>query len=961
MNKFRLFFYLLLPALLYSCVADEMHNKVDIVTDKGVEVYVSLQMPAASILTTRAISEIDENYIEDINVLAFKADNTKDSGWAFAYSAVGTSISDVEEDNAKKAKKQFTVKLMKDSEQQTLVILANVNSQLEALGEIAEGTDKDELLAQLVYSNNGKWNANNDAAEDDASKTFTAFPMWGEVKETINDRITEISGVSLVRGVARFDLLLSQDIIDADNFTLNEVYVYNSKNQGRIVPDTDNLLNTAKVKAATVPAGNINNASPLVYTVPTSMKTAFVRTIYLFEATGKQETEASAATCVVVGGTYGTDSQPTYYRLDFLKKETTDSYYRDLLRNHLYRMNILKVLGSGYSTPEEAFNSKSFNIVAEVVEWDNGQAGDVIFDGQYHLSICPKMVFNFSKSADMETVNVKTDVPAGFQITKITEANGTVNNGWLSTNKTINTFYGAGGTETAISIVVSENKTGEVRTGYIYIKAARLEAKLTVTQSKRDVVFSFIEYINDNGTGLNIPHTGCKIGAKVHTNTDWGLSTNIKGVEASMAEPALDTAADYTLEVTIPANTTWEPIDRKLWVLYKGIAFQETLFTQAAAPGIRTVNANNQEITELIFVSPVGVAPNKQTLTVNWSPKDADLAVTTTKVGNTAFPTNAGAPTSGTITGGNKGTGTISYPIQPVAFTAAEQNNNPFLEKVSKVEFAVDNVKTSILLRQLCYNLVTDVKNEYMLNGQEETLTVQANFAWKIASVIDNDNILQNKNSLIGLTSRNGNKIKLSMAAATKDKSKDGKKATITFTNTEDKNSTYRIVITAVEVLYVGRFGGALVNKGGVWQFEKELVVQSTHESRGIIWGGNQTLSGVTTDVNNGKGNTYNLHKKSATAFPAANLCFMKNANYDNITSVNNVNYKWFLPAQKQLMSIWVVHNSFGTNEFGHGDVWTSTEGGGRPDIACYVDFSDGGTAYSTKDYPRSVRCVREL
>ncbi|NDV58279.1 hypothetical protein [Bacteroides sp. 519] len=588
MNKIKT--RLLLPAtlwafLLVACTPedDSTEYPTPIVPEK-VDVRVSLQMPASSTpASTRAISVIDENYVEQIDVLAFKADGSKASGWAFAYSAEGRSIIDVTEDNPTKAKKQFSVTLIKATTEQTFVVLANARNELTALGYIGPGADKDELLARLVCSNADKWNANNDKGENDASKTFKPFPMWGEVKETLTDQVKEISGVSLVRGIARFDLLLSQDVIDDGNFVLNQVYVYNSKNQGRIVPDVANLKHSAKVQAATVPTGNINNTSPLVYTVPTTMRTAFERTIYLFEATGKAEDKASEATCIVVGGTYGADTKPTYYRLDFLKKEITDTYYRDLLRNHLYRMTILSVKGRGYNTPDEAFNSKSFNMIATVVEWDDGQAGNVIFDNQYYLSIQPEMVFNFRKEADATPVTVKTDVPAGFKITKITEADGTTaNTGWLTTNKTTGTLYGAGELPTDVSIRVSENTTSALRTGHIFLEAGRLQAKLTVHQDikpKRVATFNFIEYINVNGTGTNIPYNGGKITAKVNTNMAWGLQTNI-GEELYMAEPALETPADYTLTATFPANTTWNTIGRKILITNNNKVVRETVFAQ---------------------------------------------------------------------------------------------------------------------------------------------------------------------------------------------------------------------------------------------------------------------------------------------------------------------------------------------------------------------------------------------
>lgn len=318
--------------------------------------------------------------------------------------------------------------------------------------------------------------------------------MWGEVTRKIDDGITAIRDVGLLRGIARLDVLLAGGV---NNFKLDEVYVYSSKIKGHVVPATGNLemiqvadnpdIIQYKVKAATVPTGEINNNTPLFYPVPAAQSALFEREIYLFEAKAAGQSESSKATCVVVGGTFGSDGRTTYYRLDFFRKdENTQEFtkdYKDILRNHQYRMVIKSVSGRGYDTPDDAFNSKAINMVVDVTEWDDGQAGDVIFDGQHYLSIKPEMVFNFDRDADAGSVKVKTDVPDGWKITKITEADGTTpNSGWLSTDKITDKAYGTGEAEVPVAINVTENSGGVARTGYIFLQAGRLVAKLTVNQ-----------------------------------------------------------------------------------------------------------------------------------------------------------------------------------------------------------------------------------------------------------------------------------------------------------------------------------------------------------------------------------------------------------------------------------------------------------------------------------------------
>jgi hypothetical protein len=863
----------LLAIILISCADADFESKRGEMTGKEIDVRISLQMPA-SLPKTYAISEIDENHVREIDVLAFKEDPGQASGWAFAYKAKATSITDATGTNPNKAKKQFTVRLIKDPEnEQTLVILANSRAQLEALGSIAVDADKDELLARLVYSNSGKWNANNDKEEDDPAKDFDSFPMWGEAKATLTDAPPQIADIHMLRAVAGIDVVLDRDVA---NFTLDEIHIYNSKNAGRIVPDPANLESPARVNAATEPPGNINNGTSLVYTVPSSMNTTFERTIYLFEAQGKAENQSSLATCVVVGGTFGTDGKTTYYRLDFLKKETSDSYFRDILRNHRYTMNITSVTGSGYDDPDDAFNSKSINMVADIVDWDDGDMGIIAFDGQHILSVS-RDEFSFMREAkstddDDNLLYVRTDCADGWSVDKIVdEADGTTEVTWL----TLTPDSGAANGKTEVHLTYEENNTNAERCAIVWIEAGRLRYPIRVTQS---------------------------------------------------------IMADLSLRIT--------------------------------------KTGTSEEITELLFVSRVDAAPNPQSMTVSWKPLDADLTIVSSAIGSNAFPTSLGTPTSGTIPAGNGATGEVVYAISPPAMTPAETDpitGDPFLEKVSLLSFMVTNgfayENKNVLLRQVNYNLLSDVKSGYKLNSQYETIRIRSNFAWEITSVTDDHGILQDENTeLIGIrgsvNTTTGTSITIHMSPQTSNGDKTGKTATITLTNQAD-DSTWDITVTAVEnVLYVGRFGGDLIETDGVWQFEQALYVQDSDESINTQWSStSNTLLGVTNNIL-GKQNTYDLHENNPSDNFAAKLCFEKNDNYVSITGVTNPDYQWYLPAQKQLMAIWISHSSFAT-PLTATDYWSATEFNLASSWG--VEFGTGITTFLNKVSTNRVRCVREF
>ncbi len=496
-NYLKLMLFCLPVFLLAGCIADDDPVKGGTgSTDREVPVRVTLQMPAASTPNTYAISAIDENYVADIDVLAFKP-NADQTVWEFTYRVKGTSITDQTGSNPIRARKQFQVNLIADeANPQLLVVLANVRSQLDALGNIATGTAKDALLNSLVFENASSWNANNDKPDDAPEKTFTPFPMWGEVTTTVNDGTTQITGVNLLRSIARMDVLLTDEVTD---FTLDKIYVYNSKSKGRIVPATVNLDgSTTKVKAATVPTGSINNTSPLIYEIPEGMERLFERTIYLFEAQGTTSAHASQATCLVVGGTYGSDSQPTYYRVDFFKKDTQGKYtadYRDILRNHRYRIHITSVSGSGYDSPQEAFEAKAFNMGAEIFEWDDNDMTDVVFDGQYMLSVSPgEFFFNQEALAAAEGKNriyVYTDYPKGWAVEKIVDAtDDTTIATWLSVQENIE---GVAKVKKTLWIKMNENTTGSERTAKIWFAAGRLRYAVTVRQGITSTYLSVID------------------------------------------------------------------------------------------------------------------------------------------------------------------------------------------------------------------------------------------------------------------------------------------------------------------------------------------------------------------------------------------------------------------------------------------------------------------------------------
>jgi hypothetical protein len=259
---------------------------------------------------------------------------------------------------------------------------------------------------------------------------------------------------------------------------------------------------------------------------------------------------------------------------------------------------------------------------------------------------------------------------------------------------------------------------------------------------------------------------------------------------------------------------------------------------------------------------------------------------------------------------------------------------------------------------------VSDVASEYVLDTsvQDKIINVRSNFGWTITAVADGDDILQNEGALEGTTGAAntgaGNPLTITLQKEAANGSKNGKTATITFTSLIDGSMWY-ITITATDALYVGMFGGAVKVIGtNEWQFENKLYIQARDQSSGLTWGPTGDNTGV-RDYWDGKGNTLALYQRSSTNYPAANACFTKNSGHTSITEKTDANYVWYLPAQKQLMAVWVSNNSFDAYKLS-ADYRSATENSTM--YAWNVNFGDGATHnYNDKATPSlRVRCVRE-
>ncbi len=463
----------ILLLLVHSCIYDKnLPVPEPPVPGEGGEVTLTfdMQLPAtvSSNVSTYAVDEIIENNLEVIELLAFEIDETDpaDPVERFSYQVHVTEI----EDDGSTDKKKFQATVYTNSKKQRFVLIANADNEIQQLGGLVKGTSKENILSSLFWH----------IADGGATRTgsaFTCFPYWGESEAVlIGDNTPQVATIPMLRMLARMDVSVATQEAQ-DVFHLTSVHLYNRGSCGHIIPHADNLLNGRAIGATIPSSGHSVIKGPHDFTVSQAEKHAFTHSVYTFES--EAATQSAEATCLVIGGVYGDDTEPTYYRVDFVNTDDSGNVtgFKHILRNHLYRVNIVEVRGSGHEGPDEAFDGKGENITVEVVEWDEGSMSDVVFDSQYLLSVSPGEMTLSREAQTSVAIKAYTDHPNGWK--------ATIDNTlypWITLVSGTDT-----GTQNQLSNLyfdIEENPaTGSERTAIIKFTAGRLTYNAKVIQT----------------------------------------------------------------------------------------------------------------------------------------------------------------------------------------------------------------------------------------------------------------------------------------------------------------------------------------------------------------------------------------------------------------------------------------------------------------------------------------------
>ena len=312
--------------------------------DEEVTLIFSAKLPSIPQgLKTYALNEDDENLLSDVDVLVFTDDG---SDMKFRYRTPGKIISQ----SSGAGEAYIKVRLWRTDADSRLVIIANARAAVNAFDFDIGITTQETVQSELVYAlgTGDKWHVTKDGGSDD----FAPLPMWAnyDVESGINGNINIGSGeISLMRSLARVDVIVADNV---DEFELTEVWVFNSKANGLIIPNPNNLVDGVAQNPSLPSGGPVNNNDPLEYVTDGGNS---IREIYLFEAAAQPINDGNA-TALVIGGKYHTDTDPTYYRIDFRNPLNSNNPY-PILRNHRYQITITGALDAGYENHVTAFES----------------------------------------------------------------------------------------------------------------------------------------------------------------------------------------------------------------------------------------------------------------------------------------------------------------------------------------------------------------------------------------------------------------------------------------------------------------------------------------------------------------------------------------------------------------------------------------------------------------------------
>ncbi|NDV66572.1 fimbrial protein [Bacteroides sp. 224] len=455
--------------LFYSCSMEQELDAPDVGTS---EITFTAKLPAMEQASTRATNgTLAENRVRQLDLLVFAKDgNLKE------IKKVKPTYN--EDTDAIHQTVKFRTRLTAGN--YDFMLVANARSLISFTEN--ETVSQADVAKALIFSSSTILTL----GDSDTG----VIPMWARLKDvTMADgKINKTTfDINLTRIHARIDVLANSII--TTTFKLESVAFYNYNTKGCIVPAEANYPITTASNNPSLPASPtpVNNtaigADVSPYTFAPTATNKCEGKIYVLEATTTpyNTTGWKTSPCLIIGGRYGGTSQAiTYYRIDFIgtNKAGTANQPLNILRNHLYKVNIIAVTGRGYDTAAEALNYIPSNskITSTITPWDSNPYADVSVDGPYYLGV-NSSVLNYTAAGGEQNITLKSNLnwKAEYYNT-----NGTVlSSSWFTFKNGAKT--GNAGENLTLTIKVTASG-GVKREGYILFSAGRMKVRVNVKQ-----------------------------------------------------------------------------------------------------------------------------------------------------------------------------------------------------------------------------------------------------------------------------------------------------------------------------------------------------------------------------------------------------------------------------------------------------------------------------------------------
>ncbi|MDR1757048.1 MAG: hypothetical protein LBR65_08880 [Culturomica sp.] len=366
-----------------------------------VRIHFRMRTPNPGKADTRA-AEDPEYTVRRVALLVFQQGDIPGE-FLYQYTVTGKNL-----DQENNANVDFNALLRISQNPVRLLVVANYPDGL--LDTIAMSAPESEVRDALTGSN------------FDFSQ---GIPMTGVKDLPSLSGETGVIRIPMMRSIAKATITVNLRP-GTPGFTLTGVTICRANNRWQFFPDAASVDSEAVAPLATAPSIPTGTAVLAASPVPVDASQYYAG--YLAESMPNPG-EQSAATCMVVSGIFGGDTDPTYYRIDFGTEIDDTTLLGQVLRNFWYRFTIVEATSRGRATPEEAAANPASGLQTSVTPWNGGGNTDYYFGQNEYILLSADSLSVDAVTGHTDTLIITTsEVP--FTITSIGQPGaGSLNTG----------------------------------------------------------------------------------------------------------------------------------------------------------------------------------------------------------------------------------------------------------------------------------------------------------------------------------------------------------------------------------------------------------------------------------------------------------------------------------------------------------------------------------------------------